>query len=175
MWVWIYYKIIQFDVCFTHDYIYLFIYLFINQTLLSATYTMTSGQLYIVRNISRSFPLHNILLPSGDSWIFKIIRRFKLMSQSLYSFRNWLRSIINLGSMHRSLVLYVAGCRGSGRVNDEDGDELWWGLCEIDDTGVIWGGWRPSPPKEKEKKEKKKKEKKEKKRRKSRITSNYYI
>ena len=28
----------------------LFIYLFINQTLLSATYTMTSGQLYIVYN-----------------------------------------------------------------------------------------------------------------------------
>ena len=33
--------------------IYLFIlYLFINQTLLSATYTMTSGQLYIVHNCS---------------------------------------------------------------------------------------------------------------------------
>ena len=32
--------------------IYLFIYLFINQTFLSATYTMTSGQLYIVRNCS---------------------------------------------------------------------------------------------------------------------------
>ena len=32
--------------------IYLFIYLFINQTLLSATYTMTSGQLNIVYNCS---------------------------------------------------------------------------------------------------------------------------
>ena len=31
---------------------YLFIYLFINQTLLSAIYTMTSGQLYIVHNCS---------------------------------------------------------------------------------------------------------------------------
>ena len=31
---------------------YLFIYLSINQTLLSATYKMTSGQLYIVQNCS---------------------------------------------------------------------------------------------------------------------------
>ena len=31
---------------------YLFIYLFINQSLLSATYTMTSGQLYIVYSCS---------------------------------------------------------------------------------------------------------------------------
>ena len=32
--------------------IYLFIYLFINQTLFSAPYTMTSGQLYIIYNCS---------------------------------------------------------------------------------------------------------------------------
>ena len=38
--------------CFTLLIYYLFIYLFINQTLLSATYTKTSGQLYIVRNCS---------------------------------------------------------------------------------------------------------------------------
>ena len=37
--------------CNHSEFIFL-IYLFINQTLLSATYTMTSGQLYIVYNCS---------------------------------------------------------------------------------------------------------------------------
>ena len=41
-------------ICYAIAHSHLFIYLFINQTLLSATYTMTSSQLYTVHNCSNS-------------------------------------------------------------------------------------------------------------------------